>query len=302
MVILLNMGGASNLDEVPVFLNNMFSDKNILPIPFTPIRKMVAKIITNRRYKSSQENYKLIGSSSPLLKITQKLSKKLEEKTSKKILIVNRYTPPFSKDVLEEIEAYEPDLITLLPMYPQYSITTSGSSLEDINQALNNKYKTRTIEPFYDNQQYIDLLVQKLNEKLTTGYEEFTLIYSAHALPKSVIEKGDPYVEHTEKMVELLNNTLTKQGISFKDTILAYQSKLGPVEWTKPYLSDVIKSLSNEKVIILPLSFTIDNLETLFELDIEYREEAEELNIEDYRVVECPNDSEEFVEVLTELL
>jgi protoporphyrin/coproporphyrin ferrochelatase len=296
------MGGASNLDEVPIFLYNMFSDKNILPIPFNPIRKLVAKIITNSRYKSSQENYKLIGSSSPLLKTTQSLSKKLENKLYKKVIIVNRYTPPFSKDVMGEIEEYNPDLITLLPMYPQYSITTSGSSLEDIQKTLNNKYETRVIEPFYSNQDYIDLLVNNLQKKLDSNYEEYTLVYSAHALPKSVIEKGDPYVEHTEKMVELLNNTLNSKGINFKQSILAYQSKLGPVEWTQPYLSDVIKTLENEKVIIIPLSFTIDNLETLFELDIEYREEAEELNIKDYRVIECPNDSNGFVEVLSRLL
>ncbi len=292
------MGGASNLEEVPVFLYNMFSDKNILPIPFAPVRKLVAKIITTSRYKNSQENYKLIGSSSPLLKITQALAAKLEHKIYKKIMIVNRYTPPFSKDVIKDIEEYQPDLITLLPMYPQYSITTAGSSLEDIKSVLKDKFPLKEIAPFYDNRLYIELLVSNIRKTLAKNYEEYTLICSAHALPKSVIDKGDPYVAHTEKMVELLDKKLHDKGMYFKNTVLAYQSKLGPVEWTQPYLSNVIKSLANEKVIILPLSFTIDNLETLFELDIEYREEAEELEIEDYRVVPCPNDSDEFVEVL----
>lgn len=296
------MGGASDLDEVPVFLYNMFSDKNILPIPFSPLRKLVAKIITKSRYKNSQENYKLIGSSSPLLAITRKLAKKLESRLYKKVIIVNRYTPPFAKDVLAEIEAYNPELITLLPMYPQYSITTTGSSLEDIKKVLNNRFKLREIEPFYDNSTYINLLVNNIKNTLGQNYEEYTLICSAHALPKSVIEKGDPYIEQTEKMVKLLNSSLRSQNINFKNTIPAYQSKLGPVEWTQPYLSDVIKTLVNEKIIILPLSFTIDNLETLFELAIEYKEEADELGIKEYKVVPCPNDSDEFVDVLNTLI
>lgn len=301
-VILLNMGGPNNLDEVPLFLKNMFNDKYILPIPFSPIRKLVSSYITKKRYKGSQENYKLIGSKSPLLDTTKDLQKKLEAKTDKKFFIAMRYTPPFANEILGELKEYNPDRITLLPLYPQFSSTTTQSSLEDIKAVLNDfTCAIDEINNFHDNSDYIEILVENILESVNEDTQEFTLVLSAHGLPESVIKKGDPYVKHSETMRDLIVAKLQERGVDFKKIILAYQSRLGPMEWTKPYLSDTIHSLKGEKVLILPISFTIDNLETNFELAIEYEEEAKEIGIEEYRVVQCPNDSDKFVEFIDKI-
>jgi ferrochelatase len=299
-IVLLNMGGPRNLDEIEVFLKNMFLDKYIIPAPIL-IRKFVSWYITKNRKEESKSNYKLLGGKSPIVAYTESLVEKLSEKYD--TYQIMRYTPPFASEVVPKLTHY--DEIIAVPLYPHYSQTTTKSSVEDLmNEA--KKYdlesKIKVIEPYFESEKYNELIIKKIRESLRVeNPEEFELIFSAHGLPKKIIEKGDVYQKHIEKNVEILKKMLKKENLEFKNIYLAYQSRLGPVEWIRPYLDDKLKEVG-KKVIIYPIAFTIDNSETEFELDIEYREIAENLGIEDYRVAKCLNDSDEFVEFLLSLV
>jgi ferrochelatase len=299
-IVLLNMGGPRNLDEIEVFLKNMFLDKYIIPAPIL-IRKFVSWYITKNRKEESKSNYKLLGGKSPIVAYTESLVEKLSEKYD--TYQIMRYTPPFASEVVPKLTHY--DEIIAVPLYPHYSQTTTKSSVEDLmNEA--KKYdlesKIKVIEPYFESEKYNKLIIDRIKETLKNDKaEEFELIFSAHGLPKKIIEKGDVYQSHIEKNVEILKKMLQKENLNFKNVHLAYQSRLGPMEWIRPYLDDKLKVVG-KKVIIYPIAFTIDNSETEFELDIEYREIAENLGIEDYRVAKCLNDSDEFVEFLLSLV
>jgi len=295
-IVLLNMGGPRDLDEVEVFLRNMFLDKYILPAPLL-IRKFLSWYITKKRKEEAKSNYKLLGGKSPIVDYTESLIQKLSKKYD--TFSIMRYTPPFAKEVVPKLTKY--DEIVAIPLYPHYSQTTTKSSVEDLmNEAkkYNLESKIRVVESYFDNEKYNELIIKKIKETLKNdNASEFDLIFSAHGLPKKIIEKGDVYQNHIEKNVEILKEKLKE----FKSVNLAYQSRLGPMEWIRPYLDDKLKEVG-KKVIIYPIAFTIDNSETEFELDIEYRKITEDLGIEDYRVAKCLNDDDEFVEFLISLV
>lgn len=304
-VILLNMGGASNEDEIKVFLTNMFNDKNILGIP-NPIRKLVAFLITRSRLNAAKENYARIGGGSPLLGHSKKLAEKLQAALLEcEISLIMRYTPPRAYEELSRLQAMGISELFLIPLYPQYSTTTTKSSLEEVDAVLEKLAYTPTchkIERFYDEPLYTETLIEKIVEQLQGESAEcYDLIFSAHSLPQKVVDRGDPYEKEVNDHVAILTKVLETRGIRFNAVHIAYQSKLGPVKWLEPSLESVLERMENNKVIISPLSFTIDNSETDFELAIEYREVAEELGFETYRVCRCPNDSERFVETLAAL-
>jgi ferrochelatase len=297
------MGGASNLDEVELFLKNMFSDKNILPIPFL-FRKIVANIIIKSRLEDVKENFKLIGGASPLNPITQKLVKKLESKFDIPIVAVMRYVPPFASEFLKKFKNEGIEELILFPMYPQYSTTTTLSSVQDVQkqcQILEYYPQFRLVNAYYDDKRYIKILAQKIIESMKNKeYKEYDFIISAHGLPQSIVDKGDPYQKEVEQSVELLSQYLQKIRISFNSINLAYQSKVGKGKWLEPNLLDTLRNSRSKKVLILPLSFTIDNSETIFELDIEAREIAEKLKYDEFIVVQCPNDDDNFAEFIYE--
>jgi len=212
-----------------------------------------------------------------------------------------RYTPPFAKDAIEELKRKNITDITLLPLYPHYSTTTTKSSLEDFQDALH--VEAKSITRFYENNLYNELLINKIEDLLKDkNSEEFELIFSAHSLPQSIVDAGDSYKNEILLHVDLLKKILKNKNIVFKDIHVAYQSKLGPVKWLEPSLEDKLKSLTCKKVIISPISFTIDNSETEFELSIEYKEVADELDFEDYLVAKCPNDDDKFVKVISQII
>ncbi len=162
--------------------------------------------------------------------------------------------------------------------------------------------KTLHVDRFYENRLYNELLIEKIEEQLKDkNSKEFELIFSAHSLPQSIVDKGDSYQKEILLHVELLKDILKEKNITFKDIHVAYQSKLGPVKWLEPSLEDKLKSLTCKKVIISPISFTIDNSETEFELSIEYKEVADELKYEEYLVAKCPNDSDKFVKAISQI-
>jgi ferrochelatase len=302
-LFLLNMGGPNNLDEVKLFLYNMFSDKNIIPNPF--IRPLVRTIIIKKRLNEARETYKELGGKSPLYALTRNLIDKLSNKIKMPIYPVMRYVPPFALSALQECKEKGVKEILLFPLYPQYSTTTTLSSYEDVLKACDMlEYHPKITfikERYYDETAYIEASAEKIIEALgEKKAEEYDLLLSAHGLPVSIIEAGDPYQKEVEANVSILKKHLNERGIHFKDVKLVYQSKVGLQEWLEPSLTNTLRNPRNRKVLIYPLAFTVDNSETLFELDIEAREIAEKIKYEDFIVAKCMNDSDAFVDFIAE--
>nr|WP_084340121.1 ferrochelatase [Helicobacter pametensis] len=301
------MGGPSNLFEVEVFLKNMFYDKHILRIKSNFVRKLVGSVIVNKRLKHAQENYKAIGGRSPIVPITFSLCEHLKQKDSEIFFTyAMRYTPPYASMVIKELQQRGIEEILLLSLYPQYSTTTTLSSIEDFKHsahALGLKSKIRTIERFYEHPLFLKCIEARIMETLAgRDASDYVLIFSAHGLPQSIIDEGDPYQRECEHNVALAREYLVRSGLEFEDVILAYQSRLGPMKWIGPSTESIVKKMKNKKILIYPLAFTIDNSETHFELEIELRQMAKEVGVREFLVCACPNDSEEFIELILDLV
>ncbi|QSZ41976.1 ferrochelatase [Sulfurimonas aquatica] len=306
-VVLLNMGGPNNLNEVEVFLKNMFADKNILTMKSDLLRKFIGGLIVFNRAESSQEIYRELGGKSPIVGHTKNLVTKLQEKLGENVIVdfAMRYTPPFANEVIDRLNKEDIEKIYLIPMYPQYSTTTTKSSLEDFEE-----YYHKTdgnallveIKHYFENESYNRSIIERIKESVgSDNYRDFDIIFSAHGLPQKIVDAGDVYEKHVKRHVEILKDMMIKENMNFYNTHLAYQSKVGPLAWLKPSLDEKLKTVRNRGVVIFPIAFTIDNSETDYELEVEYREIAEELGFEDYRVCKCPNDSDLFVEALSEI-
>ncbi|ECO3963117.1 ferrochelatase [Campylobacter jejuni] len=297
LVLFLNMGGATNLQDCEVFLKNMFNDPYILGIKNRFLRKFVAWIITKARVKAMQENYRKMGGKSPLNELTQSLCNKLNLKQDEfKFDFVNLYVPPFATEILQKYTLNENDEIILFPLYPHHSCTTVTSSLEVLQNEISKQKiqaKVKTIDIFYKNELYNEMIVSHILDK-KSKFDAKILIFSAHSLPQSIIDKGDLYKKHVNNHVEILKEKLKDH---FDEFILAYQSKLGPVKWLEPNTSDILANL-NDKALIYPISFCIDCSETIFELGMEYKHLAKC----DYDLISCPNDSDEFMEFILKYL
>jgi len=301
-LILLNMGGPNSIDEVEMFLRNMFADKNILTMN-SLLRKFIGNIIVKKRLNEVKENFvKYLGGKSPLPELTDRLIVKLKKKLDMPIVSAMRYVPPFATKSLKEFQRDGVEELILFPMYPQYSTTTTLSSVEDIESRcseLNYSPKITIIEPYYDDYDYIEAIASKIMQSME-GKEskEYDLLLSAHGLPMSIIRDGDSYEKQIEANVSALKIYLQSKEIEFHDIKLVYQSKVGSSAWLEPNLIDVLRNPTHKKVVIYPLAFTIDNSETLFELDIEHREIANKIGYEEYIVAKCFNDDNAFVELI----
>ena len=303
-LILLNMGGPNNIDEVEMFLRNMFADKNILTMDrYT--RRLVGGIIIYKRLDDVKDNFvRYLGGKSPLPELTYKLIKKLKKKLDMPIIPAMRYVPPFATPALEQFQADGVGELILFPMYPQYSTTTTLSSIEDIEnrcQTLEYEPKITVIEPYYDNYEYIQLIAKQIDRAIEgKDTKEYDLLLSAHGLPMSIIKAGDPYEKQVEANASALKIYLRERRVEFHDIKLVYQSKVGSSSWLEPNLVDVLRNPTHRKVVIYPLAFTIDNSETIFELDIEHREIADKIKYEDYIVAKCFNDDDKFVDLIVQ--
>lgn len=302
-LVLLNMGGARNKEELKMFLTNMFNDENILTINIDFIRSIIAKFIVSKRLDEAWENYKHIGNASPINPLTEKLVAKCNEKIEGyKTYQAMRYTPPFAQDTLEQIKKDGISEILLLPLYPQFSTTTTKSSVQDfIGWIPYNQFKVTYVEEFYKNDKFNECIINEISRNAEDA-SEYNLIFSAHGLPQKIVKKGDPYEEQMNEHVKILSEKLEIKGLNFKSINLAYQSKVGPMKWLEPSLDDMLKNFKDEKVIIYPIAFIVDNSETDFELDIEYREIAMEIGIEEYKVCRCVNDSDDFIEAIKDII
>jgi ferrochelatase len=284
----------------------MFSDPNILTTKSSLLRKVIGTMITFFRTESSQEIYRQIGGKSPIVGYTDKLVAALQNALPEVYIdYVMRYTPPFAPEVIERLKERKIEKIFLIPLYPQFSTTTTKSSLEDFEEAFRASGLDAVLlekKHFYELPRYNDAVVERVIEGLEGDKsEEYHLIFSAHGLPQKIIDAGDPYQRHVERHVELLKAKLLEKDLHFKQVSLAYQSKVGPLKWLEPSLETMLDKTRNENVLIYPIAFTIDNSETEYELVIEYKEIAEELGFKKYKVAPCVNDHPFFVEALVEL-
>ncbi len=306
-IVLLNMGGPNNLFEVETFLSNMFNDPNILTMKSSLLRRFIASVITTNRTRSAQDMYDEIGGKSPIVELTKELVQTVKKSVGDDVVIdfAMRYTPPFATEVVERLREQKVTHVYLIPLYPQYSTTTTKSSLEDFEAAINSAQLdvvVQEVRRFYTNDLYNSAVVDRIKEALNGADErEFELVFSAHGLPQSIIKAGDPYQREIREHVRLLDKKLSDIGLNFKSVHLAYQSKVGPMKWLEPSLQSKLSELFSKKVLICPMAFTIDNSETVYELSIEYKEIADELGFLEYRVAKCVNSHPDFVKALIQM-
>ena len=288
-IILFNLGGPDSLDSVEPFLFNLFNDPAILGLP-TIFRYPLAKLISKRRAPVAKAIYKEMGGSSPILQQTEMQAKAIEEslKTEKdnyKCFIAMRCWHPRADSVVKKVKEFNPEQVILLPLYPQYSAATSGSSIEEWLKKCdehNFKINTKIICCYPTEDNFILSHVNLIKENLSLdNLDETIVVFSAHGLPENKIKKGDPYQWQVEKSVEKL---VDKLSINNLDYILSYQSRVGPLKWIGPATDKVILEQSKKKkrIVLIPIAFVSEHSETLVELDIEYKKLAMENGCKKY--------------------
>lgn len=306
-VILLQMGGPDSLAAVRPFLQNLFSDREIIKIGPAWLQPFIARIIVKRRAPVVMEKYLEIGGKSPIRELTRAQSNALQQKLGDgfKCTVAMRYWHPFADEALQEVSALKPHKILALSLYPHYSRATSGSSFNDLDRCLANmpgKPELIRIPHFYNHPLYIKALAEKIENGLDSFSDrtKVELLFSAHSLPQSFIDDGDPYLEHIQTTVKLV----MEQFADVKHH-LAFQSRAGPVKWLEPSTDDKLKELATagcKNLLVVPLSFVSDHIETLHEIDIEYAEEAAKLGISSFKRVESLNSSPTFIDCLAQLV
>jgi protoporphyrin/coproporphyrin ferrochelatase len=313
-VLLLNLGGPDQLEDVRPFLFNLFSDPEIIRLPFPWLQKPLAWLISTLRSTKSQENYLAIGGGSPLRHITEAQAQALQESLQEKgqsagMYIGMRYWHPFTEEAIARIKRDRIDQLVILPLYPQFSISTSGSSFRLLEKLWQedpylNRVDYTVIRSWYQQPGYLQAMAQLVATELDQfpNPDNVHIFFSAHGVPVSYVEEaGDPYQKEIEECTTLIMQTLNRPN----PHTLAYQSRVGPVEWLKPYTEDAITELADEGVkemLVVPISFVSEHIETLQEIDIEYRELAEESGIEDFRRVPALNTHPVFIDALAELV
>lgn len=287
-VVLFNLGGPDSLQAVKPFLFNLFNDSAIISVP-QPFRYLLAKLISLRRGKEAQKIYASLGGASPLLENTNRqalsLSKALikEKRCTFKVFVSMRHWNPFFSETLEEIKIFDPNEVIFIPLYPQFSTTTTGSFYGHVQHVLKQENISFTpifIRSYPDLPELIEAmfdLSRKILGDLYTRGDDATLLFSAHGLPEHIVKKGDPYPEHLERTCKALKAKIENifPGNKF-DIRLCYQSKVGPLPWLKPSLEEEIKlnAQTNKGIVIFPISFVSEHSETLFELDQYYKDLA----------------------------
>jgi protoporphyrin/coproporphyrin ferrochelatase len=313
-VLLLNLGGPDKLEDVGPFLYNLFSDPEIIRLPFRWLQKPLAWFIATRRTRTSQANYKQIGGGSPLRRITEAQGEALKKQLGYlgqevDIYVGMRYWHPYTEEAIAQLTQDNVEHLVILPLYPQFSISTSGSSFRLLDKLWHEDPKLQPIDytvipSWYKEPGYLQAMAELVAQELEQfpNPNEVHIFFSAHGVPKSYVEEaGDPYQQEIEECTALIMQTLNRPNAH----TLAYQSRVGPVEWLQPYTEDALKELGAQGVkdlVVVPISFVSEHIETLQEIDIEYREVAEESGIHNFRRVPAPNTNPVFINALAQLV
>ncbi|HEY2011081.1 MAG TPA: ferrochelatase [Rhizomicrobium sp.] len=292
-VVLFNLGGPDAPEAVEPFLRNLFSDPNIIGLPGI-VRLPLARFISRRRAPVAQKIYGHMGGRSPIFEETRAQADALERVLSEsgieaKAFIAMRYWHPFSDGAARAVKAFDPDRIVLLPLYPQYSTTTTASSLKEWARAAKEiglVKPTSRVCCYPCDPGFIAASVAKIRDALAGAPDgvSYRLLLSAHGLPKRIIAKGDPYQWQVEQSAEAIVKALAMPGL---ETVVCYQSRVGPLEWIGPATdAEVIRAGRDGKgVVVAPIAFVSEHSETLVELGIEYRKLGGEHGVPDYRCV-----------------
>jgi ferrochelatase len=308
-IVLFQLGGPDTLEAIQPFLYNLFCDPDIIDFPFARIgRKPLAKLISSTRARKVQHHYSTIGGGSPIRRNTERQARALERELRGQgidahCFVAMRYWHPFTREAIAQLQAAECNEIVLLPMYPQYSSTTTGSSLNEWNKLFRDDLPVRCVEAFYRNTIYLDSVVEMVNQALLRFSEQSRpeIIFSAHSIPMSVIEKGDPYQDQIEETVALV---MERSGWSNPHR-LCYQSKVGASRWLQPSLTHTLRELASKKVrevCIVPIAFVSDHVETLGEIDHEARHLAQQLSFTQFEMSAGLNDSPKFIKALAQIV
>jgi ferrochelatase len=321
-IVLFQLGGPDSLEAVEPFLLNLFLDPDIIPLgPFGLLRRPIARLISSRRSIPVAGRYAQIGRRSPIGTLTERQRVRLVGAVSPYIdavaVTAMRYWHPFTAEAVDTLRKAGPlDEIVLLPLYPHYSYATTLSSLKEWRRVADQTKwgqsagvpPERTINNFHDHPQYIQALVQRIGSVLRQfpDSSRIHLVFSAHGLPMSLVEKGDPYPKQIEETVRLICEVGAKQYPGWPRThLLCYQSRVGPAKWLQPPLTGTIERLGHEGVkemLVVPISFVTEHIETLHEINIEAREEATKLGIEMFRMMPAVGDSPLFIAALKDLV
>jgi protoporphyrin/coproporphyrin ferrochelatase len=316
-IVLFQLGGPDSLEAVEPFLFNLFLDPDIIPLgPFGILRLPIAKLISSRRSIPVAGKYAEIGRRSPIGMLTERQRIRLVEALSPHIepvaVVAMRYWHPFTSEAVEALRRAGPlDEIVLLPLYPHYSYATTLSSFKEWRRVYGNSAggpPEHTINHFYDHPLYIQALVQRIGSMLRQFPESsrIHLLFSAHGLPVSLVEKGDPYPKQLEATVRMVCEQGAKQYAGWPRThLLCYQSRVGPAKWLQPSLTETIERLGHEGVkemLVAPISFVTEHIETLHEINIEAREEAKRHGIETFRMMPAVGDSPLFIGALKDVV
>lgn len=313
-MLLFNLGGPEKLEDVRPFLFNLFADPDIIRLGWQAMQKPLAWLISTQRYKKSQGYYRKIGGGSPLRRITGEQARSLESELSgrgidARVYVGMRYWYPFIEEAMEQISRDRIEHLVVLPLYPQYSVSTTGSSLNRLNYILDSNgrtaLRTSVISSWQDDPRYIAALARTISRE----FDQFPdrdparthIVFSAHSVPVRYIEEGDPYLEQTEHTVRLVMEQLGRE----RPHHLSFQSKVGPVKWLQPSTDETIRRLAREgasQLLLVPVSFVSEHIETLYELDILYRGVAEEVGLQHYRRVPALNCEPDFISALADLV
>jgi ferrochelatase len=311
-VVLMNLGGPDGLRAVRPFLFNLFNDPAIIDLP-QPFRWCLARLISRRRAPIAREIYQVLGGSSPLLANTQRQADALQSilndaETSArfKVFIAMRYWHPFSDETATAVEAWGAERVVLLPLYPQFSTTTSGSSIKDWYRAAGAcglKVRTTAMCCYPAQPGFVDAVAGALGQVLDELPREASprVLFSAHGLPKKIVDKGDPYQWQVERSVDAVVASLARADL---DWGLCYQSRVGPLEWIGPATEDEIVEAAGaaRTIVVVPIAFVSEHSETLVELDVEYRDLAMENGAAGYHRVPTVADDRGFIAGLAKLV
>ncbi|HJN36426.1 MAG: ferrochelatase [Prochlorococcus sp.] len=317
-VLLLNLGGPERIQDVGPFLYNLFSDPEIIRLPTPALQKPLAWMISTLRSNKSQEAYRSIGGGSPLRRITDQQARELQSQLRKQgvdatTYVAMRYWHPFTESAVADLKADGIEEVVVLPLYPHFSISTSGSSFRELQRLRQadpgfQQLPIRCIRSWYDHPGYVRAMAELIAEQVRSSDvpHEAHVFFSAHGVPKSYVEEaGDPYQTEIEACSALIMAELAKLLGHGNPHTLAYQSRVGPVEWLKPYTEESLEELGKQQtrdLVVVPISFVSEHIETLEEIDIEYRELATEAGVVNFRRVRALDTYPPFIQGLADLV
>lgn len=307
-VVLFQLGGPDSQAAVEPFLYNLFCDPDIINFPGAFLaRKALAKLISTTRSKVVRQHYAEIGGGSPIRRLTEQQSRALEKALKPHIpvrtMVAMRYWHPDTAEAIAVLGREPFDELILLPLYPHYSFATTRSSLNEWKRQYTAKTPVKIIDHFYDHPDYIAGIVERINEVLTKldHPDQVHLVFSAHGLPVTLVEKGDPYPKQIEETVQLVREL----GAWENPHVLCYQSKVGPQKWLQPSLTASIERMAKSgitRMLVIPIAFLTEHIETLHEINVEAREEAESLGVKEFYMMPALNDSPLLIRALADLV